>query len=88
MSRRTKPKQVSFAVDEELAEFLVQLPNRSDFIRGAVLAALRMRCPLCRGSGLVGIGIGEHYVAVLSCHPPQGGDPVEHADPVPSPSAV
>ncbi len=58
-------KIVAFKVEEELAQFLDKLPNKSDFIRKAVLAQFGMNCPLCTGSGVVTRGVGEHYEAVL-----------------------
>jgi hypothetical protein len=29
------------------------IPNRSEFIRNAVLSALESTCPLCRGTGIL-----------------------------------
>jgi hypothetical protein len=56
---------VAFKVEEGLAEFLDKLPNKSEFIRRAVLAQFGMNCPLCTGSGVVPRGVGEHFAAVL-----------------------
>ena len=72
-------KCVGFRVDAEMAVFLASLPNASAFIRQAVIGALRMRCPLCRGSGQVLVGVGEHYIGVLRSHPsPTEGTPLEY----------
>jgi len=44
---------ISFKVDAALAEEIRQLPNRSDFIRKAILAAMENTCPLCQGTGII-----------------------------------
>lgn len=61
-----KSKIVAFKVEEELAEFLNDLPNKSDFIRKAILAQFGMTCPLCTGSGVVPKGIHDHYKPVIA----------------------
>ncbi len=48
-----KADVITFKVDPSLAELIDQLPNRSEFIRKAVLAALENTCPLCQGSGVL-----------------------------------
>ena len=57
---------VSFKVEQELAEFLKKLPNKSAFIRKAIVAQLGMACPLCNGKGVVPRGLHDHYEALLS----------------------
>ena len=42
---------VCFKVDAATAEAMQGIPNRSDFLRAAVLAALSNTCPVCRGTG-------------------------------------
>jgi hypothetical protein len=42
---------VSIKVDTQTAQKLAQLPNRSEFIRQALMDALLPRCPLCGGTG-------------------------------------
>ena len=61
-----KSKIVAFKVEEELADFLDDLPNKSDFIRKAILAQFGMTCPLCNGSGVVPRGIHDHYRPVIA----------------------
>jgi hypothetical protein len=56
---------VSFKVEAELAELLNRLPNKSEFIRKALAAQLRICCPLCDGKGLVPHGIHEHYARLI-----------------------
>jgi hypothetical protein len=63
-----KSQIVAFKVEEELAKFLDNLPNKSEFIRKAILAQFRMTCPLCTGSGVVPRGIHDHYKHVLVEH--------------------
>ena len=52
---RKPPKTavVAFKVEEDLAEFLNKLPDKSAFIRKAIAAQLGMACPLCNGKGVV-----------------------------------
>ena len=66
MSRK-QPKTaiVAFKVEEELAEFLNKLPNKSAFIRKAIAAQLGMACPLCDGKGIVPKGVHDHYAQLL-----------------------
>jgi Ribonuclease G/E len=47
------PKQetITFKVDSDLASALGNLPNRSEFIRQAILNAMENTCPLCQGTG-------------------------------------
>jgi len=45
-----KEATVTFKADEGLLDALEGVPNRSAFIRDAVLTALDNRCPLCRGT--------------------------------------
>ena len=69
MSRKTtKSKIVAFKVEDDLAEFLNNLPNKSDFIRKAILAQFGMTCPLCVGSGVVPRGVHDHYKPILETH--------------------
>ncbi|OAI38876.1 hypothetical protein AYO40_06245 [Planctomycetaceae bacterium SCGC AG-212-D15] len=86
--RLPKTKVVAFKVEEQLADFLNKLPNKSAFIRKAIAAQLDMACPLCNGSGVVARGVHDHYAPLLkqlshkhcdSCGddlplPPDGGD--------------
>lgn len=65
--RRKPPKTavVAFKVEEDLAEFLNKLPNKSAFIRKAIAAQLGMACPLCQGKGVVPRGVHDHYAPLL-----------------------
>ncbi len=50
-----KDKQVvvSFRVDSHLAEMLGRLPDKSSFIREAILSRFYDACPLCQGHGVL-----------------------------------
>lgn len=48
-----KSQIVAFKVEDDLARFLDDLPNKSEFIRRAILAQFGMNCPLCTGTGVV-----------------------------------
>jgi hypothetical protein len=63
--KHQKTKIVAFKVEEELAEFLGKLKNKSEFIRKAILAQFSMECPLCNGGGVVPRGIHDHYKPVI-----------------------
>ncbi len=56
-----KPQTVTFKVDATLAEAMRGMPNRSDFLRSAVLAALENTCPICKGTGLLTPRQMEHW---------------------------
>ncbi len=51
MGGNRKEEIITFKVDGALAEELRRIPNRSAFIRDAVLQALENECPLCHGTG-------------------------------------
>ena len=63
-----KKQIVAFKVEDGLADFLDALPNKSEFIRKAILAQFGMTCPLCSGTGVVDKGIHDHYSSVLADH--------------------
>jgi len=53
MKENKKEEIITFKSDEELARAMEGIPNRSEFIRSAILAALDSTCPLCRGTGIL-----------------------------------
>jgi hypothetical protein len=63
MSR--KNAVVAFKVEEELASILNDLPNKSEFIRKAIVSHLNMACPLCHGTGTLPKVMHDYYAAVL-----------------------
>lgn len=56
-----RPVTITFKAESELAEALGQLPNKSEFIRQALLAALGATCPLCGGTGFLSEAQQEHW---------------------------
>ena len=69
-----KHEIITFKVDENLAEIIRRLPNRSEFIRKAVLNAIDNACPLCQGTGIISPEQKEHWEEFLKHHH------VEHCD--------
>lgn len=66
MTKRTpKSTVVAFKVEEELASFLNNLPNKSDFIRRAIYSQLGVACPVCEGTGRVGKEMHDNLVSFL-----------------------
>ncbi|VTR98263.1 hypothetical protein [Tuwongella immobilis] len=69
MARRSPKTQiVAFKVEEELAQFLDKLPNKSEFIRKAIIAQFGMTCPLCTGTGVLPRGLHNHFSPVLAAN--------------------
>ena len=48
-----KQTVVSFRVDQHLAEVLNSLPDKSAFIRDAILRRFYTTCPFCHGRGVL-----------------------------------
>jgi len=63
-----KDKVLAFKVEQPLFDLLNKLPNKSEFIRRAIVAQLGMSCPLCNGKGIVSQGIHQHFKPVLESH--------------------
>ncbi|WP_455383467.1 ribbon-helix-helix domain-containing protein [Salinispira pacifica] len=63
-----KDEVITFKVDEELAAQLTGIPNRSEFIRAAVLHALENACPLCNGVGILTPAQRRHWNAFAEHH--------------------
>jgi hypothetical protein len=64
------PKQsiVTFKAEQSLTEALRGVPNRSAFIRSAILAALESACPLCGGTGILTREQKKHWDAFAVDH--------------------
>jgi hypothetical protein len=56
-----KQNIITFKVDEDLMEVIRDMPNRSRFIRGAIVAALGSVCPVCNGSGILTPNQKRHW---------------------------
>ena len=66
MSKKTaKTTVVAFKVEQELADLLNSLPNKSAFIRKAIAAQLGVSCPLCKGAGVVTRAVNDHFVPLI-----------------------
>jgi hypothetical protein len=65
-NKSPKTEVVAFKVEEELADFLNKLPNKSAFIRKAIAAQMSIACPLCGGSGQVTRWMHDNYAALLA----------------------
>lgn len=59
--KKSKSEIITFKVDAALSESLHEIPNRSEFIRAAVAAALGAACPLCQGTGILTPHQKEHW---------------------------
>ena len=53
MPEQQKQIVVSFRVDQHLAEILNELPDKSAFIRDAILQRFHTVCPFCQGRGVL-----------------------------------
>lgn len=56
-----KQEIVTFKVDQQLFKIIQEIPNRSEFIRSAILSALDSICPLCNGSGTLTPNQKQHW---------------------------
>jgi hypothetical protein len=66
---RRKQEIITLKVDSSLLEAMRGVRNRSDFVRGAILAALDGACPLCMGTGVLTPRQKEHWEAFAKTHP-------------------
>ncbi len=63
-----KESVVTFKVDTSLLTALRSVPNRSEFIRSAILAALENYCPVCSGTGVLTPNQRSHWDAFARAH--------------------
>lgn len=63
-----KQEIITFKVDSDLWEVLSTVPNRSEFIRSAIMAALEGACPICRGAGTLSVAQRKHWEHFLETH--------------------
>jgi hypothetical protein len=66
---RQKESVITFKADASLLEALKNIPNRSEFIRSAILGALESYCPLCQGTGVLSPNQKTHWNAFAAHHP-------------------
>lgn len=60
---------ITFKAEEALVEAMEHIPNRSEFIRSAILAALESVCPLCHGTGVLNPNQQRHWHEFSRTHP-------------------
>ena len=58
---KKKQEIITFKVDEDLLQAIKGIPNRSEFIRSAIIAALGSTCPLCNGTGMLTPNQKRHW---------------------------
>ncbi|MGC9313522.1 MAG: ribbon-helix-helix domain-containing protein [Sediminispirochaetaceae bacterium] len=63
-----KQEIISFKADQQLVEALNRIPNRSEFIRNAILRSMENICPLCQGTGILTPNQLEHWNEFESHH--------------------
>ncbi len=63
-----KTDLITFKVERSLAELIDRLPNKSEFIRNALLGALSATCPLCQGRGVLTPEQTEHWKRFTAHH--------------------
>jgi len=66
--KKAKQEIVTFKVDSSLLDVLRELPNRSEFIRRAILSSLENTCPLCQGSGVLNPNQRKHWDTFRADH--------------------
>lgn len=59
---------ITFKADRSLLDAMAGVPNRSEFIRNAVLAALENICPLCKGRGILTANQRNHWNSFAADH--------------------
>lgn len=59
---------VTFKADDSLIAAMGGIPNRSAFIRAAILAALDSGCPLCHGTGVLNPNQRRHWEEFAARH--------------------
>jgi len=67
-SKKTKSDVITFKADASLMEAIRGLPNRSAFIRHAILTALDNACPLCAGTGVLSADQMKHWEEFAADH--------------------
>ena len=58
---KKKQSIITFKVDDDLLGAIKNIPNRSEFIRSAILEALGSVCPICNGSGVLTKNQKRHW---------------------------
>jgi len=66
---KQKGEVISFKAEASMLEAMKGVPNRSAFIRAAVLSALDSACPLCGGTGILSPNQKRHWEQLAPDHP-------------------
>ena len=66
--REKKDIVMTFKADGPLLKALDNVPNRSEFIRSAILNALNNACPLCGGTGIFTPDQRKHWELFNKSH--------------------
>jgi hypothetical protein len=66
--KTNKSDVITFKVDAALREAMKGVPNRSEFIRSAILSASGNACPLCKGQGMLSPDQLSHWRAFSRKH--------------------
>lgn len=67
-AKKAHQEIITFKGDPSLVEAMKGVPNRSEFIRAAILAALDGACPLCKGTGILTPEQRRHWRAFAADH--------------------
>lgn len=65
---KKRQRIVTFKVNEDLLSVIKEIPNRSEFIRAAIMTALENVCPLCSGTGILTPKQKEHWESFSRDH--------------------
>ena len=68
MATTRKQEIITFKVEEALSDMMRGIPNRSEFIRAAILSALDSVCPLCKGTGILTPCQHDHWASFSANH--------------------
>ncbi|MBP6875563.1 MAG: CopG family transcriptional regulator [Candidatus Eisenbacteria bacterium] len=68
MGAERKWEVITFKADAALAKAMRSIPNRSEFIRAAILASLEGTCPLCGGTGTLSPDQHRHWRSFIGSH--------------------
>lgn len=63
-----KQEVISFKADSTFVELIRDIPNRSEFIRNAIISALGSICPLCNGTGILTPNQKQHWDEFAADH--------------------
>ena len=66
--REAANEVISVRVATGIAKALEAVPNRSEFVRQAIEAALGNACPLCSGAGVLSPHRRQHWLSFMKNH--------------------